>query len=66
MVEFHRPIEMHSVSMAHPDEIEEFRRRCPGVEVSSDPTDDLYGVPIARTRREKLAVLDAVGFEEKN
>jgi len=65
-VEFKKPIEMFSVGLNTDDEIREFKQRCPDVDVATDPDDDLYGVPIARNRQQKLAALDAVGFEEKN
>lgn len=64
--EFAAPIEMHSIAATTPDEVEDFARRCPDIEMSRDPSDPLFGVPIARTRKQKLAALDAVGFEEKN
>lgn len=65
MKEFRKPIEMHSLGLAHPDEIAAFRQRNPGVKVSSDPNDPLYGVPIAHHRKEKLDILKAEGWEEK-
>lgn len=66
MAEFHKPIEMHSIGLCHPDDIREFKRRHPDVQMSDDPSHPLYGVPVARSRKEKLAVLKAEGFEEKN
>jgi hypothetical protein len=36
-----------------------------GVAVSLDPSDPLYGVPIARNRSEKRKALQDAGFEEK-
>lgn len=66
MVEFAKPIEMYSIGLNDDDEIREFKRRCPDVDVATDPNNPLYGVPIARTREQKLAALEAVGFEEKN
>lgn len=65
MKEFHRPIEMHSIGMHDPQEIADFRRQNPDIEVSTDPRSDLYGVPIARTRRDKLRALATAGFEER-
>jgi len=64
--EYDTPIQMHSIGLNGPEEIAEFKRRCPGVDVSADPNDELYGVPVARTRHQKLRALDAVGFEEKS
>lgn len=64
--EFRKPIEMLSIALNTDEEIREFKQQCPDVEVSMDEADDLYGVPIARNRKQKLAALDAMGFEEKN
>jgi putative FmdB family regulatory protein len=64
--EFHTPIEMYSIGLNTDEEIREFQKRCPDVEVCRDPASDLYGIPIARNRAQKKAALKAVGFEEKN
>lgn len=64
--EFATPIEMHSIGMNHPDDIREFKRLCPDVDVSDDPSDPNYGVPIARTRHQKKKALETAGFEERN
>jgi hypothetical protein len=66
MKEFSTPIEMHSIACIYPEQIEEFKRDCPGVDCSDNPEDPLYGVPIARSRRDKLKALDSAGFVEKN
>ena len=66
MKEFHTPIEMYSIALNSIDEVNEFQRRCPDVEVCRDPRDEMFGIPVARTRKQKLAALDAMGFEEKN
>lgn len=66
MREFHTPIQMLSVACNSLDEIRDIQRRCPGVQISDDPKDDLYGVPIAATRQQKRAVLKASGFTEHN
>jgi len=63
---FRTPIEMYSIAMEDPGEIQAFKRDCPDVDVSDDPNDPLFGVPVARNRQQKLAALDAAGFEEKN
>lgn len=55
---FAKPIEMFSVACNTSEEENELKRKCPDVEMRD-------GVPIARTRTQKKAVLDAVGFEEK-
>lgn len=63
--EFHTPIEMHSIAMEDEQEIKDFIRKT-GVEVSLDPNDPNYGVPIARCRSQKCKALDAAGFAERN
>jgi len=63
---FEKPIEMYSVALADETDIAVFRGRNPGVDVSTDRRSPLFGVPIARTRQQKLAVLRAEGFEELN
>lgn len=62
---YHKPIEMHSVALHTPEEIAEFRKKAPDVEISADPAHPAYGVPVARTRSQKLQALRATGFEEK-
>lgn len=63
--EFHTPIEMYSIGLNSDEEIREFRAKCPDVDVCTDSSSDLYGVPIARNRAQKLAALKAAGFEER-
>jgi putative FmdB family regulatory protein len=62
--EFNKPIHMHSIGLAHPDEIADFQRRNPEATISTDERDPLYGVPIAHTRKEKLDILKTEGFIE--
>lgn len=64
--EFATPIQMHSIALVHADDIEAFQHRNPEAEISTDPRHELYGVPIARTRSQKLAILEKEGFVEKN
>lgn len=64
--EFHDPIQMHSVALCNNVDIQAFKRRNPDVDISDDPNDELYGVPIARTRRQKLGILEKEGFVERN
>lgn len=66
MVEYDKPIELYSVALNDDQEINDFQRQCPDVEVSRDPKDPMYGVPIARTRKQKLDSLEVFDFEEKN
>lgn len=64
--EYHQPIEMFSIAMEDPQEIADFARKCPDVEISMDPTDENYGLPIAKNRKGKLQALKAAGFTESN
>lgn len=61
--EFHKPIEMLSVACDTDEEIRRVQRET-GVQISSDPRDPNYGVPVAKNRKEKLAVLKAQKFCE--
>ena len=61
-----KPIEMQSIALNDPDDIRAFIRRNPNVPMSENPHDPLYGVPVARTRAEKLRILKNEGFQEKN
>lgn len=63
LIGFHKPIEMLSVACDTEEEIHRVQRQT-GVEISSDPRDPNYGVPIAKNRKEKLAVLKAQKFVE--
>jgi len=62
---FDKPIEMQSIGCNSWEEIHDFKRKCPGIEMSTDPNDELFGVPIAKTRQEKLKALKATGFVER-
>lgn len=64
--EFSKPIEMYSIALNDDEEIKEFKRNAPDVEVSMDEADPMYGIPIARNRKQKLAANSAMGFHEKN
>lgn len=64
--EFSQPIEMHSLALNSREEIADFARRNPEVEISADPDDPLFGVPLARNRHQKLAILKNEGWEERN
>lgn len=55
---FDKPIEMYSVGM-NSWEVPAFRRANPGVEVHG-------GVPLARTRADKIRTLRYFGFSERN
>lgn len=59
------PVEMFSIAVDNDDEIDAFRQRNPGVEISKKRGDRLYGVPVAASRSQKLQVLKHEGFAEK-
>lgn len=60
------PIEMHSLSLNTNADIRDFRRRNPGVEISSKRGDPLYGVPVIKNRTQKLETMKNEGFIERN
>lgn len=64
--EFHTPIDMFSIAMDTDEEIREFARKAPDVEISIDQNSEAYGIPIVRCRKQKLAALKAVGYVENN
>jgi len=59
-------IEMMSIAMENPQEIRDFARRCPDVQISEDPKDPNYGIPVARNRKAKVQALKAAGYQEIN
>lgn len=63
---FEKPIEMLSMAVDNESEIAGFRHRNPGVEISHDRANPNFGIPIARTRKEKMAILRHEGYEERN
>ena len=65
MKEFQTPIEMFSIACDDDNQIRTLQKRCPGVEISSDPNDPNYGIPVARTRKQKTDLLKAAGYVEK-
>lgn len=65
MREFKTPIEMFSIALDTDEDIREFKRKAPDVDIGTDPDREDYGIPIARTRKQKLAALRAVGYTEK-
>ena len=60
------PIKMLSIAVDNEDEVDDFRRRNPGVEISRDRRNPLFGVPVASSRSQKLRILKAEGFAEQN
>lgn len=63
---FSKPIEMYSVALDTDEEIKAVRDKCPDVKISMDQNDEMYGIPIAKTRNDKLKVLKAMGYVEKS
>lgn len=61
-----KPIEMTSIAVDSPEEVDEFRRRNPGTEISRNLNDPLFGIPVVKSRSEKLRVLNNEGFVETN
>jgi len=56
---FDTPIEMYSVAPESPAEAQQLRAA--GIELTPDTL-----VPVARTRQDKMRILKAVGYEERN
>jgi putative FmdB family regulatory protein len=63
---FRKPIELHSLGLCNDEDIADFRRRNPDVPIGTDPAQDDYGVPKARSRQEKKKILETEGFVELN
>lgn len=61
-----KPIKMLSIAVDNEEEVDEFRRRNPGTEISRDRASPDFGVPVVKSRKEKLRVLKAEGFVETN
>jgi putative FmdB family regulatory protein len=64
--DYDKPIEMFSVGCNSKEQVREIQEKCPGVEISDDENDPMFGVPIAANRKQKLSVLKAVGYVERN
>lgn len=64
--EFHTPIEMYSIALNDDEEIKAFKKSAPDVDISTDQADPMYGIPIARSRKQKLQALKAMEFTELN
>lgn len=61
-----KPVEMLSIAVDNEDEVDEFRARNPGTEISRDRRSPLFGVPVAKSRSEKLRILKKEGYIETN
>lgn len=64
MKEFYSPTVMHSMGCDNDQQIRELKEACPDIHVETDKNHPLYGVPQAANRKQKLAVLEACGFQE--
>lgn len=64
--EFHTPIEMYSIALDYDEEIKAFKKLAPDVDISLDQKDPMYGIPIARSRKQKLQALKATEYTELN
>lgn len=60
------PIKMLSIALDHEVEIDEFRKRNPGVEISRDRRNPDFGVPVARSSSDKKRILKREGFQSMN
>lgn len=60
------PIKMLSIAVDNEADVDDFRRRNPGTEISRDRSSPDFGVPVAKSRSEKLRVLEREGFMETN
>lgn len=59
------PIQMMSIAVDSREEIDAFRQRNPGVEISDVVGDPLFGIPVAKSKSEKNKILAAEGFVDK-
>jgi hypothetical protein len=60
--DFSRRIEHYSLAPVNPDEVAALRAKLPSeIEMSIDPNDELYGIPISRNETERKIVLKAAG-----
>jgi putative FmdB family regulatory protein len=62
MDENRKPQELYSVACNSMEEIRAMQAA--GVPCSDDPNDELFGVPVARSRKQKLAAYKVAGFVE--
>jgi len=61
-----KPIELYSIGLNTKSEIQEFAKRNPNTQISQDRRDPLFGIPVVKSRSEKLRVLNNEGFQEKS
>lgn len=58
------PIEMMSIAVDSVEDVQEFRKRNPGVDISDNPNDPKFGIPIARSMNQKYSILDREGYAD--
>jgi hypothetical protein len=64
--DFNKPVEHYSLAPVHHEDVTALRAKLPAeVEMSIDPKDEMYGIPISRNETERQAVLRAAGYVDK-
>jgi hypothetical protein len=64
--DFNKPIEHYSCAPTDPEDVMALRQKLSNeIQMSTDPDDPMYGIPISRNETERQAVLKAVGFVDK-
>ena len=64
--EYAKPIEMMSLAVDTVEEVHAFRTRNPDIEISDRPGDRNFGIPVVKSRQQKLSVLHREEFIETN
>jgi len=60
-LDYDKPVEMFSVAPVDPGEVEKFSRANPDIQMSLNPDDELWGVPIAKNAAERDRILKYFG-----
>lgn len=55
--DYEHPIEMYSVAPVDPNEVRRFAETNPGIQVSLNEDDEMYGVPVVRNEQERRQVM---------
>jgi len=65
--DFSKPVEHYSLAPVHHEDVMALRAKLPSeVQMSTDPNDELYGIPISRNETERQQVLKAAGYVDKS
>lgn len=64
--DYHTPIDMYSIAVESIEDIRRMQKNCPDAHISDDPSDPMYGVPIAKNRKAKMQLLNSEGYIETN